>query len=170
MADPLSPPSAAVGEFGRALRRARTDRGLSLSGLSQLVHYSRGYLSKIETGMSKPNADLARRCDDVLGTDGGLSRLVPVRRRANAAPPAAPASSGTAGSGTADPGPDDAASPALRPFDLPVAPGHFTGRRAELAAVLRFLTRPGGDALDAGRIPVVVLYGMGGVGKPNPGS
>lgn len=40
--------------FGAALRRARGERGLSLAALARLVHYSKGYLSKIENGASRP--------------------------------------------------------------------------------------------------------------------
>ncbi|HVQ91375.1 MAG TPA: tetratricopeptide repeat protein [Mycobacteriales bacterium] len=136
---PAGPAGPAGGAFGSALRRARAERGLSLAGLARLVHYSRGYLSKVETGMSQPNDMLARRCDDALGTGGELSRLVPPRR-ARSVPAADP----------------------TRPFDLPAAPGHFTGRAAELALIRRLLV---GSGRPAGSVPVVLLHGMGGVGK-----
>ncbi|MFI9275670.1 helix-turn-helix domain-containing protein [Kitasatospora sp. NPDC052896] len=62
-------------EFGAALRRLRTSRGLSLTDLSRLVHYSKGYLSKIENGGKPAGSDLARRCDQVLRADGTLLRI-----------------------------------------------------------------------------------------------
>ncbi|HEX4725957.1 MAG TPA: helix-turn-helix domain-containing protein [Pseudonocardiaceae bacterium] len=62
--------------FGRELRRIRGERGLSLARLAGLTHYSKGYLSKIETGMRPASADLARRLDDVLDARGHLVRLV----------------------------------------------------------------------------------------------
>ncbi|MEV6236941.1 helix-turn-helix transcriptional regulator [Lentzea sp. NPDC051838] len=73
--------------FGVELRRLRTAAGLSLSSLAQQVHYSKGYLGKIETGMKQPGVDLARRCDAVLGAGGRLASLVD--QPAPASPPAA---------------------------------------------------------------------------------
>lgn len=55
---------------------------MSLGGLAELVHYSKGYLSKIETGSKNPPSDLARRCDTALGTEGALTALVPARSSA----------------------------------------------------------------------------------------
>ncbi|MGH3863244.1 helix-turn-helix domain-containing protein, partial [Actinokineospora sp.] len=63
--------------FGAELRRWRIKRELSLSGLARLVHYSKGYLSKIENGDKPPNPDIARRCDEALRADGQLVSLVP---------------------------------------------------------------------------------------------
>jgi hypothetical protein len=48
------------------------------------VHYSKGYLSKIENGGRSPNHTLAAQCDAVLGTGGRLVAAV------EAAPPPAP--------------------------------------------------------------------------------
>ncbi|SMD21017.1 helix-turn-helix domain-containing protein [Lentzea albidocapillata] len=62
--------------FGVELRRLRTAAGLSLAALAQQVHYSKGYLGKIETGFKQPGVDLARRCDAVLGAGGRLAALV----------------------------------------------------------------------------------------------
>ncbi|MFV0131558.1 helix-turn-helix domain-containing protein [Streptomyces sp. HMX112] len=64
-------------DFGAELRRLRGERGLSLSALARLVHYSKGYLSKIENGGKPPTADVARRCDEALRAGGALARLVP---------------------------------------------------------------------------------------------
>jgi len=64
-------------EFGTELRRLRQAAGMSLSGLACEVHYSKGYLSKIETGTKPANVSLARRCDAVLCADGRLAALVP---------------------------------------------------------------------------------------------
>ena len=66
--------------FGRELRRIRTERGLSLARLAEIVHYSKGYLSKIETGTKPASADLARRLDDVLDAGGHLVRLMAADR------------------------------------------------------------------------------------------
>ncbi|MEV4285699.1 helix-turn-helix domain-containing protein [Nonomuraea bangladeshensis] len=60
---------------GAALRRLRTARGLSLKELSRLTHYSKGYLSKVETGEKALSVGVARRCDAVLETGGELTEL-----------------------------------------------------------------------------------------------
>ncbi|MFH8405636.1 helix-turn-helix domain-containing protein [Streptomyces sp. NPDC018019] len=66
-------------EFGEALRRLRREKEVSLRTLAQLVHYSKGYLSKIENGEKPPTADVARRCDAALAADGALTRLLSAR-------------------------------------------------------------------------------------------
>jgi hypothetical protein len=63
------------GTFGVELRRLRTDAGLSLAMLAKQVHYSKGHLGKVETGIKLPSSDLARRCDAVLGAGGQLAAL-----------------------------------------------------------------------------------------------
>lgn len=62
--------------FGPELRALRAERGISLAGLAALTHYSRGYLSKIETGAKPASADLAQRLDDALDAGGHLVRLL----------------------------------------------------------------------------------------------
>ncbi|WP_268269297.1 helix-turn-helix domain-containing protein [Streptomyces sp. MNU76] len=62
--------------FPAQLRRLRQERGMSLTDLARRTHYSKGYLSKIETGAKRPTVDVARLCDQVLGADGELLRLV----------------------------------------------------------------------------------------------
>ncbi|OKJ46173.1 hypothetical protein AMK25_06555 [Micromonospora sp. TSRI0369] len=74
--------------FGPALRERRNAAGLSLTELSQLVHYSKSYLSKIETGLKVPSLDLARRCDAQLGASGALAALAP-HTQPNPSPPPA---------------------------------------------------------------------------------
>ncbi|MFE7777042.1 helix-turn-helix domain-containing protein [Streptomyces sp. NPDC057445] len=66
-----------AGRFGAALRELRLARGLSLSDLARRTHYSKGYLSKIETGGKPVNRDVARRCDEALDADGALLALLP---------------------------------------------------------------------------------------------
>lgn len=63
--------------FGEELRRRRLAVGLTLTGLAQRVHYSKGHLSKVERGIKRPNRELARLCDTELGADGALAALVP---------------------------------------------------------------------------------------------
>ncbi|WP_020137133.1 helix-turn-helix domain-containing protein [Streptomyces sp. 351MFTsu5.1] len=64
-------------DFPSALRRLRHERGLSLTALAQRVHYSKGYLSKIENGSKPATADVGRRCDEALHAGGALLRLLP---------------------------------------------------------------------------------------------
>ena len=60
-------------EFGDELRRPRLAAGLSLRDLAELVHYSRGHLSKVETGQAIASIELARMCDSALGSGGVLT-------------------------------------------------------------------------------------------------
>ncbi|MCY0949212.1 helix-turn-helix domain-containing protein [Streptomyces sp. H27-S2] len=62
--------------FPARLRSLRGERGLSLADLARRTHYSKGYLSKIETGAKPATPDVARRCDEVLRAGGELLRLV----------------------------------------------------------------------------------------------
>src|SRR5262249_50425917 len=61
--------------FGAELRRRREAAGLSLAALARLVHYSKSHLGKVETGVKRPGADLARRCDSALACGGSLAAL-----------------------------------------------------------------------------------------------
>lgn len=70
---PGQAPDTAV--FGAELRRRRIAAGLTLSALATRLHYSKGYLSKIESGIKPAGPDLARRCDTALGAGGELAAL-----------------------------------------------------------------------------------------------
>ncbi|WP_158846631.1 helix-turn-helix domain-containing protein [Saccharothrix deserti] len=63
--------------FGVELRRRRVAAGKSLKALSAELNYSKGHISKIETGATRPTTQFARLADAVLAADGALSRLVP---------------------------------------------------------------------------------------------
>ena len=63
-------------EFGDELRRRRVAAGMSLRDLARLVHYSRGHLSKVETGQAIASIELARLCDSALGSGGALVEMV----------------------------------------------------------------------------------------------
>ena len=71
--------------FGQLLRRHRGAAGLSLAALAGLVHYSKGHLSKVETGLSRGSAELAILCDVVLDTGGELAAAVELEAAAEAA-------------------------------------------------------------------------------------
>ncbi|MFF3209195.1 helix-turn-helix domain-containing protein [Streptomyces sp. NPDC002886] len=80
MGDLLGDPDRASGTaaaFPARLRRLRVQRGLSLGELARRTHYSKGYLSKIETGAKPVTHDVARSCDRALGAEGELLGLVP---------------------------------------------------------------------------------------------
>ena len=72
--------------FGVELKMLRLQAGISLSGLARRVPYSKGYLSKVETGRARPNMTLAHICDSELGTGGRLASLVQPRRETETAP------------------------------------------------------------------------------------
>ncbi|MEU3414286.1 helix-turn-helix transcriptional regulator [Streptomyces sp. NPDC006658] len=63
-------------DFGRELRRRRIAAELSLQQLGQRVHYSKSQLSKVERGLKRPTAELARLCDSALDAEGELARMV----------------------------------------------------------------------------------------------
>ncbi|MET9359535.1 helix-turn-helix domain-containing protein [Streptomyces sp. NPDC006632] len=119
-----------AGGFAAELRRLRSLRKVSLTGLARSIHYSKGYLSKIENGSKPPTLDVARRCDDVLEARGALVRLLPRQ----AAPPTArtghpsdPDPSVCPYRGLAAYGPQDAAWF----YGRESATAHLTGRLAE---------------------------------------
>jgi len=132
----MAVPSHGAGEFGAELRRRRCERGLSLAQLASLVHYSKGYLSRVETGERPMPAELAVRCDEVLEAGGALA--------ARAAAPQ-PRQRGT--------GP--------RPAQLPVSTAYFTGRADALAALNRLLDR----VPACGAVVISAIEGTAGVGK-----
>ncbi|MCX5379757.1 helix-turn-helix domain-containing protein [Streptomyces sp. NBC_00091] len=125
--------------FGHELRERRLGQGVSLTELSKLTHYSKGHLSKIETGGKRASEDLARRCDEALEASGELL--------------AAHCSVSTARS---------ARTAFQRPAQLPLDRAHFIGRHGETAALDRAASRPDHPYR---AMPLVVIDGMPGVGK-----
>jgi len=127
--------------FGSELRRLRQARGLSLNELSALLHYSKGYLGKVERGDKKATADMARRCDETLDARGALARLVaPVPRAGR--PGIAPA----------------------RPMQLPPATSDFVGRTSYLHQLDGLV--PSGNGLSGpGTVVISGIDGAAGIGK-----
>ncbi|MFD7657191.1 helix-turn-helix domain-containing protein [Actinosynnema sp. NPDC059797] len=72
----MTNPREDTGAFGAELRRRRVAADISLGALARKTHYTKGYLSRVETGKQRPSEYLARRCDALLGADGALSALV----------------------------------------------------------------------------------------------
>ncbi|MGK5733415.1 nSTAND1 domain-containing NTPase [Streptomyces sp. URMC 124] len=128
---------------GEELRRLRQERGMSLAGLSRAVHYTKGYLSRVETGEKPMTPEVARRCEEALGAGGALSGLVPE--------PAEGRRSGRNGLLEVCP------YRGLAPFDASDA-SWFFGRDRATAALVRQLT----ERLDgSGPTAVVAASGTG---------
>jgi tetratricopeptide (TPR) repeat protein len=127
--------------FGMALRRARNAKGVSLSDLGQMVHYSKGHLSKLENGVVPAHLDLAKACDAALGSGGQLTAvfLEGLARRA----------------------PQPAAAMTASPFDIPPPTAHFVGRASETTRVVEAIFHPDAPS----RAPTLMIHGMPGIGK-----
>ncbi|MFI6149097.1 tetratricopeptide repeat protein [Streptomyces sp. NPDC051109] len=135
--------------IGEQIRALRMEHGWSLSQLSQLVHYSKSYLSRVENGTRAVTPELAQVCDQVMDTDGTFARLVAAEAQVQVQ--------------VQDGGPATAraAEPEVRrrpvPAQLPAA-GEMWGRDGELERVRAHLARHRAPA-------VIAVDGMGGVGK-----
>lgn len=108
--------------LGECLRRHRQAANLSLADLARRVNYSRGYLSKVETGRAPGNLALARRCDQALATGGVLAALV---RHASPAAPPDPDSAGVPAPGR--PTADRPGAQTALPTSAPLPPGLASG-------------------------------------------
>jgi len=122
--------------FGQLLRELRVRQGVSLTQLSRLTHYNKGYLSRVENGHRPPSAQLASRCDEVLGAAGELT--------ARAAQDTAP------GRGAVP-----------HPAQLPPDVASFTGRDTAMAE----LDLLGADQAPLHAVSIAVITGLPGVGK-----
>jgi tetratricopeptide (TPR) repeat protein len=91
---------------------------MSLTGLAASVHFTKGYLSKVENGKVRVNRDLAKACDQALSAGGELLAMV-----AESAFPARRSAGGIVG--------------------LPDGGRYFVGRETELEALSALLLGPG---------------------------
>lgn len=66
---------------------------MSLADLARATHYSKGYLSKLETGAKPPTPEAAVACDTALGADGTLLILAPARNPSGDPAPKVPSHS-----------------------------------------------------------------------------
>jgi transcriptional regulator with XRE-family HTH domain len=64
------------------------EAGLSLARLGEILHYSKGHLSKVENGAKSPSPELARLSDAALGAKGALVSLASGRPSGTALPEA----------------------------------------------------------------------------------
>lgn len=127
--------------FGFSLREARNQKKLSLKELSEKIPCSKGHLSKLENGKARVSPGLARACDEALDSGGRLIRAW-----------------------HADPAqhvPQRDSRTTSVPFDVPPPPGCFVGRDAEADLIVGAIRGPQGG----NRAPVVLIHGLGGVGK-----
>ncbi|MFD3544561.1 helix-turn-helix domain-containing protein [Streptomyces sp. NPDC058655] len=166
-------PGDATASFPARLRRLRRDRGLSLADLARQTHYSKGYLSKIETGAKPATPDVARRCDEVLRAEGELLRLVRETGPAGSVPGPRPATAGHRPSGACP-------YPGLPAFTARDAGRYFGRARATAELVERVFERIGdgplllvapsgagkSSLLNAGLVPALGRVG----GFPMPGA
>ncbi|NUR63672.1 MAG: tetratricopeptide repeat protein [Catenulispora sp.] len=135
------------GAFGRELRRLRLEAGMSQTELAALLHFSKSYLNKIESGAKPPTMDLARRCDAALGVEGTLVALCAAvtaaarQARASAREPVT-------------------ANALPVPRQLPRRPRHLVGRDTDLRALTAFA-----DGAEPGCAQVTVITGPAGIGK-----
>ena len=60
-------------ELGPRLRALRLHNGLSLTAFARRIYYTKGYLSRVETGRQTPSPEFVRRCEAELGVAGGLA-------------------------------------------------------------------------------------------------
>ncbi|WP_405921138.1 helix-turn-helix domain-containing protein [Streptomyces sp. NBC_00122] len=162
--------------FPAQLRRLRVQRGLSLADMARRTHYSKGYLSKIETGSKRVTADVARRCDEVLGAGGELLRMV------RETGPPGPGTDAGAGTGTETGQQSDGECPyrGLSAFTARDAEWFFGRERATAELVERVFERVGSgplmlvapsgagksSLLNAGLVPALRRRG----GFPMPGA
>ncbi|WP_410605722.1 helix-turn-helix domain-containing protein [Amycolatopsis sp. lyj-90] len=62
--------------FGVRLRTLRTAQGWSLTELARRLYYSKGHVSRIETGAQSPSMEFVRRCDAELDAKGALITMM----------------------------------------------------------------------------------------------
>ncbi|WP_091627355.1 tetratricopeptide repeat protein [Amycolatopsis saalfeldensis] len=106
-----------MADFGTELRRRRMSAGISLTAFAAAVHFTKGYLSKVETGKARVNRELAKACDRALDARGELLAVFADRAVARRS------AGGIVG--------------------LPDGGGLFIGREAELAELTARLRDPG---------------------------
>ncbi|MGE7438932.1 nSTAND1 domain-containing NTPase [Kitasatospora sp. NPDC001175] len=146
-------PTGAECEFGARLRELRAARQVSLSELARLIHYSKGYLSKIENGTKPATPDVARRCDEALRSGGVLLRLVGAAAARTAVPAPGRPQSRAAESDTVRP---ECPYPGLAAFGSREARWFF-GREAVTTALLDRLA----ERIGHGPVALVAPSGAG---------
>lgn len=124
-------------EFGPELRRLRAKRHMGLRELAREVHYSPGYVSKMEKSLVPPTREFVEACDRVLEPHPPLIETTMVTAR------------------------QAAQFQLTRPAQLPAAVTDFIGRSDVLGTLDAALTTPA----EAGSAPIAVIEGAPGMGK-----
>ncbi|MFD7904210.1 ATP-binding protein [Kitasatospora sp. NPDC059747] len=149
--------------FGDMVREYRLRLGWTQEGLAERSGVSTHAIGMLEAGRRNPRLKSVAALADALGlADGDRAELIAAARAEPArAEPAGPRTDAGANAGadveTGAPRPAAVRAPAQLPADLP----DFTSRTAALDAVRHALGRDG----TAGRTPVLVVTGPGGIGK-----
>ncbi|MEV5727358.1 helix-turn-helix transcriptional regulator [Streptomyces pharetrae] len=74
----LDPGASPLDYYGFELRRLREAAGLTQRQLGEVINYTGSLVGQIETARKVPTQEFSERVDAALGTDGLLSRLVPL--------------------------------------------------------------------------------------------
>jgi tetratricopeptide (TPR) repeat protein/transcriptional regulator with XRE-family HTH domain len=142
----------ATESLGDLLRRYRIRAGLTQAALAEKAGLSEQAISVLERGTrSRPRIDTVRALTAVLGlsTDEAAEFMTVARGKSRKVRPPLP----------------DAETPVAdslpMPWQLPPAVPDFTGRAAQIEAVLSALRDPG----RSGAVGLVAVTGMGGIGK-----
>lgn len=134
------------------LRRHRTAAGLTQAALAEKAGLSEQAISLLERGArSRPRIDTIRALTAALrlGTDEAAEFTAFARGKLRIPTP--------------DPGPSTPANSLPTPRQLPPAIPDFTGRAAQIDAILSILRSS--DAPQDGIVSLVAVTGMGGIGK-----
>ncbi|MFC8717120.1 helix-turn-helix domain-containing protein [Kitasatospora sp. NPDC057198] len=67
--------------YGAEIRLHRANNNMSLESLGNIINFSKGHLSRIESGASKPPEGLSEKLDVIFGTNGLFCRLYELARR-----------------------------------------------------------------------------------------
>ncbi|TCC39264.1 XRE family transcriptional regulator [Kribbella sindirgiensis] len=144
---------SAMPTLSELLRTFRIRAGLTQAALAEKAGLSEQAISVLERGTrSRPRIDTVRSLTTALAlTPTEADQFLSVARgKAVAARRSSPATRPSAASG-----------PAPTPWQLPPAAPDFTGRAAQIDAILSGLRNPTG----LGAVGVVAVTGMGGIGK-----
>jgi transcriptional regulator with XRE-family HTH domain len=74
---PLDADGSSAARLGIELRRRRERRGLTQGALAALIGFSPQHLSDVERGAGSVSEPFVQACDDALGADGLLVKLLP---------------------------------------------------------------------------------------------
>lgn len=73
---PLDADGSSAARLGVELRRCRERRGLTQGALAAVIGYSPQHLSEVERGAGSVSEQFVQACDDALGADGQLVKLL----------------------------------------------------------------------------------------------